>query len=218
MNNKAKSMPAPHQSFHIPSQQSIDMNPYIDAQFIGFQPQTSDPNNNNNIPNIDMIEGVPIGPPIRRSPQSSRSPLNGPMPPQHNTTNNPMAYSVHSGVSSSHSPSFNNHNHNHNNHNIINHNVNVPQPIITNNIQNVVLGKVQFAPRQSLTKQMRRMSKNSNKNINVSNHSKVQRVPQSKTNVIKHSHFFPGFNIASAVQLDVVTPEILDTVGLVTVS
>ncbi len=70
-------MPAPNipQSFHIPSQQSIDMNPYIDAQFefIGFQPQTE-------VPNIDMIEGVPIGPPIRRSLQSSGSLL-------HNTNN-----------------------------------------------------------------------------------------------------------------------------------
>ncbi len=41
MNNKVKSMKAPNipQSFHIPSQQSIDMNPYIGAQFIGFEPQ-----------------------------------------------------------------------------------------------------------------------------------------------------------------------------------
>ena len=116
--NKAKSLPA---SGHYPSQQSIEMNPYIDQQII-FQPQIG-PQIQTNIqdPTLQQIPNLPQGPPAtgharRRSPHRSQSPLNGPPlpPPQHtNNNNNPnnnnnnspfTAYSQSVRTSSPHRP------------------------------------------------------------------------------------------------------------------
>ena len=87
--NKAKSVPATT-SAHYPSQQSIDMNPYIDQQFI-FQPQMG-PNIPTNIQDPTVsVPDLPQGPPPtgaarRRSPHRG-SPLNGPMPPPQHGNN-----------------------------------------------------------------------------------------------------------------------------------